>query len=163
MQKIRIRYTWRRKEDGHRYQTITPLECLEGRGDTPFLGNKKWEMVGRDFFVMHDKDANEIYTNDKFSFDLFEILHEPTPLIGCFVWNYDELRYEINVFDNEEITCLSYTANQTMRNFKLIPFEPCPKCGKELVDSSPNTMLMSYPPQKEVHCSECDYKGFMVI
>ena len=38
----------------------------------------------------------------------------------------------------------------------------CPKCGKELLDSHPNITLTSYPPQKNVKCSECDYVGYRV-
>ncbi len=35
----------------------------------------------------------------------------------------------------------------------------CPKCGEELIDSNPETTLMSYPPQKEIQCLKCDFKG----
>lgn len=35
----------------------------------------------------------------------------------------------------------------------------CPSCGNELLDSDPHTTLASDPPQKRVHCSECDYIG----
>lgn len=35
----------------------------------------------------------------------------------------------------------------------------CPKCGVELMDSQPMMMLASNPPQKNIHCSTCDYKG----
>ena len=36
----------------------------------------------------------------------------------------------------------------------------CPKCGKELLDSSPGTTLASHPPQKNIHCPVCDYRGY---
>ena len=36
----------------------------------------------------------------------------------------------------------------------------CPKCGEELYDSNPNTILTSNPPQKNVHCSKCDHIGY---
>lgn len=36
----------------------------------------------------------------------------------------------------------------------------CPECGKELWDSDPMITLTSYPPQKNVHCSGCGYKGY---
>lgn len=35
----------------------------------------------------------------------------------------------------------------------------CPKCGKELYDSAPMTSLLTYPPQKVVHCS-CGFMGY---
>ena len=38
----------------------------------------------------------------------------------------------------------------------------CPKCGTELVDSSPNTVLTSNPPQKNVHCPTCEWKGYRI-
>ena len=36
----------------------------------------------------------------------------------------------------------------------------CPKCGEELWDTSPMVSLMSNPPQKNIHCPKCEYKGF---
>lgn len=36
----------------------------------------------------------------------------------------------------------------------------CPKCGAELLDSTPDIVLTSYPPQFNIHCSKCDYKGY---
>ena len=36
----------------------------------------------------------------------------------------------------------------------------CPKCGAELVDTDPNVVLTSYPPQKHVGCLKCDYTGY---
>lgn len=38
----------------------------------------------------------------------------------------------------------------------------CPSCGAELLDSSPMVTLTSYPPQKNVHCGNCDYRGLRV-
>jgi len=36
----------------------------------------------------------------------------------------------------------------------------CPKCGEELLDSTPNIVLTSYPPQYNIHCSKCGYSGY---
>lgn len=36
----------------------------------------------------------------------------------------------------------------------------CPKCGKELWDTSPAMTLTSYPAQKNVHCLYCGYVGY---
>lgn len=36
----------------------------------------------------------------------------------------------------------------------------CPNCGAELWDSKPMMMLASSPPQKHVHCTKCDYRGY---
>jgi hypothetical protein len=38
----------------------------------------------------------------------------------------------------------------------------CPDCGGELWDSSPGLILTSSPPQKNVHCPACHYRGFRV-
>lgn len=36
----------------------------------------------------------------------------------------------------------------------------CPECGQELVDSNPQLLLTSLPPQKNVRCEACDYVGY---
>lgn len=38
----------------------------------------------------------------------------------------------------------------------------CPECGKPLWDSSPSLTLTSNPPQKNVHCPACNYRGYRV-
>lgn len=40
----------------------------------------------------------------------------------------------------------------------------CPKCGKELYDSSPMVTLTSNPPQKNVACMSetCGYVGYRI-
>ena len=38
----------------------------------------------------------------------------------------------------------------------------CPQCGRELFDSAPSITLMSDPPQKNIHCEICDYRGFRI-
>ncbi len=38
----------------------------------------------------------------------------------------------------------------------------CPKCGEELWDTNPNVTLTSMPPQKNIGCKNCDYKGYRV-
>jgi hypothetical protein len=34
----------------------------------------------------------------------------------------------------------------------------CPKCGSEMVDTDPDWVLTSFPPQKHVHCAWCGHK-----
>jgi len=36
----------------------------------------------------------------------------------------------------------------------------CPKCAHELVDTNQGITLASYPPQKDVSCPECGYRGY---
>lgn len=38
----------------------------------------------------------------------------------------------------------------------------CPQCGHELKDSRPIVTLTSNPPQKDVHCDACDYRGYRI-
>lgn len=38
----------------------------------------------------------------------------------------------------------------------------CPKCGEELYDSAPMLTLTSFPPQKNIHCENCDYRGYRI-
>ena len=38
----------------------------------------------------------------------------------------------------------------------------CPECGKELWDTFPMVTLTSNPPQKNVHCPACGYKGYRI-
>lgn len=38
----------------------------------------------------------------------------------------------------------------------------CPKCGEELYDSQPMSILASYPPQKRVHCNKCNYISYRI-
>jgi DNA-directed RNA polymerase subunit RPC12/RpoP len=37
----------------------------------------------------------------------------------------------------------------------------CPQCGAELLDSNA-VILTSIPPQKNVHCEYCRYRGYRV-
>jgi DNA-directed RNA polymerase subunit RPC12/RpoP len=38
----------------------------------------------------------------------------------------------------------------------------CPQCGDELLETNPGTLLMSNPPQKNVHCPTCKYKSYII-
>ncbi len=39
----------------------------------------------------------------------------------------------------------------------------CPWCGAELVDTDKDgTLLMSNPPQKNVHCPNCNWHGYRI-
>jgi DNA-directed RNA polymerase subunit RPC12/RpoP len=39
----------------------------------------------------------------------------------------------------------------------------CDKCKHELSFTSPNLVLMSSPPQKNVECPNCGFKGYMYV
>ena len=38
----------------------------------------------------------------------------------------------------------------------------CPECGGEMWDSNPMMMLTSNPPQKNVDCPSCGYRGYRI-
>lgn len=67
MRKIKLRYIWKRKENGKVWAEIVPIECLENAGDTPFVHklNNMWELISRDEFTgLLDKHGKEIYERD---------------------------------------------------------------------------------------------------
>lgn len=65
---IVIRYTFKRVSDGKIYQNVCPIECIEGKGDTPFVlepDESNWDLIGRDLYTgLRDKNLNQIFAND---------------------------------------------------------------------------------------------------
>ena len=61
-----------------------------------------------------------------------------------------------------------YNTQQREYHFNISSDKPvlngiaCPKCGEEMMDSNPMVVLTSYPPQKNVNCSKCDYVGYRI-
>lgn len=77
MREIKFRYTWKRIKDGNLWQVIVPIECLEGKGDAPFLGNDLWKLIGRDQFTgLKDKNKTEIYEGDIVKFKTLDVTDE---------------------------------------------------------------------------------------
>jgi hypothetical protein len=70
--------------------------------------------------VRYDIYLKPIREGDKFKFKFMKELLNHIELTGSFKWNEDELRYEIDIIDNNEFVCLSYAGNGSMYGFKLI-------------------------------------------
>jgi DNA-directed RNA polymerase subunit RPC12/RpoP len=64
----------------------------------------------------------------------------------------------LDEFNSERMKTHSRVNDQSPRSNGIA----CPICGMELMDSCPMVTLTSNPPQKNVHCPECDYHGFRV-
>lgn len=68
MQDIKIRYTWRRKSDGHIWQEIVPIECLEGKGSRPAVLNDAWiywKLVVRELWTgREDMNHKDVFAGD---------------------------------------------------------------------------------------------------
>jgi DNA-directed RNA polymerase subunit RPC12/RpoP len=60
---------------------------------------------------------------------------------------------------NEELSARYYVLNSNDPRGNGIE---CPECKSELFDSAPMITLTSMPPQKNIHCESCGYKGYRV-
>ncbi|MDD5013473.1 MAG: hypothetical protein PHW73_00040 [Atribacterota bacterium] len=71
--------------------------------------------------LIKDINGTQIREGEKFKFKFMRDLHDDIELTGSFSWNDIELRYEIDIWDNTDYTCLSYISNGTMHAFELLP------------------------------------------
>jgi hypothetical protein len=71
-------------------------------------------------FIIKDKNGNPIHEGERFRFKFMKELRKHIDLIGSFDYNDIELRYEIDIWDNDEYVCLSYVSNGIMYDFELI-------------------------------------------
>ena len=70
--------------------------------------------------IWHDINGKPIRKGDKFKFKYKKELHNNIELIGSFDWHADELRYEIDIWDNDTYVCLSFVGNGIMHSFELL-------------------------------------------
>ena len=70
--------------------------------------------------IWHDKNGKPIRKGEKFKFKYMKELHNPIELTGSFDWNADELRYEIDIWDDDTYVCLSFVGNGIMYGFELL-------------------------------------------
>ena len=70
--------------------------------------------------IKKDINGNPIRKGDKFRFKFIKELNNQIELIGSFDWNADELRYEIDIYDDDEYVCLSYVGYGVMTDFELL-------------------------------------------
>lgn len=113
MKDIKFRYVWRRIKDGHIWLEIVPIECVEGKGDKPFVSwfdNALWELVGRDLFSGKlDNRGKEIYENDimqKLDKNAWESGEAERMLV---TWDENYARFGMDfftVYGGEGSTCL---------------------------------------------------------
>lgn len=59
---------------------------------------------------------------------------------------------------NKEVSERTFQYKGKLFNTKLNGLK-CPECGHELCDTNPFETLLTYPGQKRVACSNCDYTG----
>lgn len=65
----------------------------------------------------------------------------------------------VNLMDHNII---AWSKNATNLNQPMPNGIACPNCREELMDSHPFITLTSWPAQKNVHCSKCEYTGFRI-
>lgn len=71
--------------------------------------------------IIKDKHGKPIVEGQLFKFKYLIDLHEdPIELIGTFAWNQDELRYEIDIEDNEYCYIVLSYVQEVMKDFEII-------------------------------------------
>lgn len=69
--------------------------------------------------IKKDINGKPIRKGDKFRFKFIKEPNNHVELIGSFDWHSDELRYEIDIYDDDEYVCLSYDGYGIMYDFEL--------------------------------------------
>jgi hypothetical protein len=70
---------------------------------------------------LRDKYGKKIYEDCSIlKFKFLEELDKEIEFIGVFTFNDEDLRYEIDIYNNPRYVCLNYTGNGVFRNFEVI-------------------------------------------
>jgi hypothetical protein len=72
------------------------------------------------FTGLHDCNGKEIYTDSVVKFKYMVSLDHSIDLIGRLFYDDTELRYQIEIYNNENYTVLNYMYNGTMYDFEEI-------------------------------------------
>lgn len=71
--------------------------------------------------LIKDKKGQDIKEGDTFKFSFLEDLDNKVVLIGKLTYNEEDLAYEIDVFNSDTYTCLTYATNHVLiSNVELI-------------------------------------------
>lgn len=100
-------------------------------------------------------------TNNDFGYETGDT-KKMAVFMACY--KFIELQNELakkQAIINSQNTSTSTTVKQT----PVLNGLKCPKCGKPLYDTYPNTILTSDPAQKNTHCDSilCGYMGFRFV
>lgn len=103
---IEIRYTYRRKSDGHIYQVIYPIGCMEDACKSvssfcSMVNNNLWETIGRDMWTgLTDKRNRKIYRNDKIKYKRHKGYALPN-FRAIIKWNKEQACYKYDVLNKK--------------------------------------------------------------
>ena len=83
---------------------------------------KDWleKKIENDSIVRKDKNGKPIRVGEKFKFKFLKTPNAFIEFTGSFDWHEDELRYEIDIWDDDQYVCLSYLPNGVMYDFELL-------------------------------------------
>ena len=120
------------------------------------------------FMILGIRPINTCSICGKYYFGKEEAINDKPACETCHeIWYVEHSKCLETKWEDRKMKSLD-EFNEERRKLYSIGDDPipngiaCPKCGAELLDSRPNVSLTSYPPQKNIHCSKCDYRGYRI-